>query len=168
MKIVYFITKSVWGGGARYITDMASGLDTNLFELFVAAGGTEALKEKTQSLGLSYIEIPHFGRHIAIIADIISFFEVLSILQKERPDIIHVNSSKAGGVCGLAGFTYRFGGNQLKMIFTVHGWAFHEARPKWQRSLIRLFSKATCLFYDSVICMTTIDYNSALRYKIVS
>jgi len=98
MKIVYFITKSYWGGAAKYVVDLASGLDKSAFEVFIAAGGTGALKEKTSAIEATYIEIPHFERKISVLSDIISFFEVLNILYKIKPNVIHVNSSKAGGV----------------------------------------------------------------------
>src|SRR3972149_3977672 len=152
MKIVYFITKSHWGGAAKYVTDLALGLNQNAFEICVAAGGVNQLKEKSEAFGIKYREISHFGRRVALIADLFSFFEVLYILYSERPSIIHVNSSKAGGVCGLAGFLYRLSGKKLKMIFTAHGWAFHESRPKFHLSLIRIASKISCLFYDKIIC----------------
>lgn len=166
MKIVYFITKSHWGGAAKYVLDLASGLDKNKCEIFIASGGQGALKEKAQSLGLKYLEIPHFERKINFLGDILSFFEVLAILRKIRPDTIHINSTKAGVVCGAAGFIYKLSGQKLQMIFTAHGWAFHEARPKFHLSLIRIASKISSFFYDKIICVTTFDYNSALRYKI--
>lgn len=172
MKIVYFITKSYWGGAAKYVIDLASGLDPKENEIYIAAGGKEALFRRAEEQGINYIEIPHFGRKISVIGDVLSFFEVLATLYKIKPDVIHVNSSKAGGVCGAAGFVYRILGNlptrtgKLEMIFTAHGWAFHESRPKFQLFLIRLFSRLTCKFYDKIICITSIDYNAAIRYKI--
>ncbi|KKR04487.1 MAG: Second mannosyl transferase [Candidatus Giovannonibacteria bacterium GW2011_GWB1_45_9b] len=166
MKIVYFITKSHWGGAAKYVFDLASGLDKNKCDVFVASGGQGALKEKVESRGLKYLEIPHFERKINLIGDILSLFEVLALLWKIRPDIIHVNSSKAGVVCGVSGFLYKLSGQKLRMIFTAHGWAFHESRPKFHLFLIRLASKISSIFYDKIICVTTFDYNSALRYKI--
>lgn len=165
-RIIYFITKSYWGGATKYIIDLASGLDRNSFEIIIAAGGRGALYEKATELKFDYIEIPHFERRVTLLGDILSFFEVLKILWQTKPDIIHINSSKAGGVCGLAIFIFKFLNFKPLTIFTAHGWAFHEARPKWQLFLIRLLSKITCFFYDRVICITTFDYNSALRYKI--
>lgn len=168
-RIIYFITKSFWGGGAKYVIDIASGLDRNSFEIFVAAGGKGELKIRAESLGIEYLEIPHFGREVSllnIINDLLSFFEVLRIFFKLNPDIIHVNSSKAGGVCGLASFLYKISGRNITSIFTAHGWAFHEARPPTQLFLIRLASRISALFYQKIICITKLDYNSALRWKI--
>lgn len=166
VKILYFITKSHWGGAATYIIDLASGLDKENFEIFIAAGGNGPLKDKSEELGFSYLEIKHFERRINFIAEIFSFFEILKILRNVKPDIIHVNSSKAGGVCGLAGYIFKIFGNNLISVFTAHGWAFHESRSRWQIFLIRLASRITCLFYTKIICITSFDYNSALRYRI--
>ncbi|MBU2109377.1 glycosyltransferase, partial [Patescibacteria group bacterium] len=54
----------------------------------------------------------------------------------------------------------------LLSIFTVNGWTFNESRPKWQISLIKFFSKLTCLFYDKIICVSEYDYQSAIKNKI--
>src|SRR3989344_4697159 len=115
-KIIYFITKSHWGGAATYIIDLARGLDRQTFEIFIAAGPSEktvkkeTLQSKADAANITFIEIPSFSRRISILADIASFFQVLKILFKIKPDIIHVNSSKAGGICGLAGFLYKLSG----------------------------------------------------------
>lgn len=168
VKILFLITKSHWGGAAKYIYDLASRIDRENFEVCFAAGGKGPLKEKIEELGFTYFEIKHFERKISFIGEIFSFFEILKIFSQVKPDIIHVNSSKAGGVCGVAAFIYKLSGHKLTKIFTAHGWAFHESRPKWQLFLIRLASRATSLFYDKVICITSFDYNSSLRYRIAS
>ena len=54
----------------------------------------------------------------------------------------------------------------LTAIFTVHGWAFLESRPRWQLWLIKLASKITCLFYDKIICVSQNDYKEAIKNKI--
>jgi len=167
-KIIYFITKSVWGGATKYILDLTLGLDHEKFEIYIAAGGAGPLKTAAEKAGVIYISIPSFGREIKFFSDIQSFFEVLYIIFRLKPDVIHVNSSKAGGVCGLAGFVYKLFGGKLKIIFTAHGWAFHESRPKLQLIFIRFFSWLTCLFYDRVICISNLDYHSASKLKIAA
>jgi len=41
-----------------------------------------------------------------------AFFEILSLLFQLKPDVIHVNSSKAGGIVGIAGWCYRVFSNK--------------------------------------------------------
>ena len=186
-KVLLVITKSVWGGAQKYVFDLATNLSKDRFEPIVAGGGRDAMAEKIISEGLPYIEIKSFQRNINIFKEIISFFEILKILFKTKPDIIHVSSSKAGGVAGIANFVYsatrlvisfwnhfpydRDGKTKLPAslpltIFTVHGWAFLESRPKWQIWLIKIISKITCFFYDKIICVSKNDYAEAIKNKI--
>jgi glycosyltransferase involved in cell wall biosynthesis len=75
------------------------------------------------------------------------------LFRKERPDIIHLNSSKAG-LGALAG---RLVGIK-KIIFTMHGLAMNEARPQYQKFLIRLVYIGTL-----ILCHKTIAVSDALK-----
>lgn len=186
-KVLFIITKSVWGGAQKYVFDLAVNLPKDKFAISVAGGGKGAMAEKIVSVGLPYIEIKNFQRDVNFLKEFFSFFEILKILFKTKADIVHISSSKAGGVAGIACFTYsammransfwnhfpyvRDGKMNLSAslpiaIFTVHGWALLESRPKWQIWLIKLASKITCLFYDKIICVSRNDYNSAIKNKI--
>ena len=189
-KILFVITKSVWGGAQKYVYDLAVNLPKDQFEPVVAGGGQGMMAEKIISAGLPYLEIKSFQRDINIWKEIVSFFEIIKILFKIKPDIVHVSSSKAGGIAGLAIFIYSVAKKAAKpflllghkgksyekapppslpfAIFTVHGWAFLENRSRWQVWLIKLASKITCLFYDKIICVSRNDYNEALKNKIAS
>ena len=168
-KIIYFITKSHWGGAAKYIIDLASGLDRQTFDIYIAAGPSEkstkkeTLQTKADAASITFIEILSFSRRISFLAEIASFFQVLKILFKIHPDIIHINSSKAGGICGLAGFLYKLSGRKLNMIFTAHGWAFHESRPRASISIIKFLSRITSFFYNAIICVSKTDYDSGIK-----
>src|SRR3989339_986153 len=105
-KILFVITKSVWGGAQKYVFDMATSLPKDQFEPIVAGGGKGAMAEKIISAGLPYLEIKSFQRDISFWKEIVSFFEILKILLKNKPDIVHISSSKAGGVGGMATFVY--------------------------------------------------------------
>src|SRR4029453_1298164 len=52
--------------------------------------------------------------------DLLALFELISLMRRERPDIVHANSSKAGVLGRLAAVAARV----PIRIFTVHGWAF--------------------------------------------
>jgi glycosyltransferase involved in cell wall biosynthesis len=167
-SILYIITKSVWGGAQKYVYDLAVALPKDpstgskqAFEVFVAGGGHGPMAGKIISAGIPYFEIKAFQRNVNIFKDIFAFFEILFLLFKTRPDIVHVSSAKAGGIAGLAAFILR-----KRAVFAAHGWTFNENRPEWQIFLIKLFSKITCLFYDKIICVSEYDRQVALKNKI--
>ena len=163
---LYIITKSVWGGAAKYIYDLSTNLLGD-FDIAIAAGGKNKFYEKIKQTNIPYYKISSFQRNVNIFKEFLAGFEILSLLFQIKPDIIHVNSSKAGGITGIAGWIYKIlSGKKTKLIFTAHGWAFSEDRAKLQLFLIKLFSKITCLFYDKIICVSEYDRQTALKNKI--
>ncbi|PIT89077.1 MAG: hypothetical protein COU27_02190 [Candidatus Levybacteria bacterium CG10_big_fil_rev_8_21_14_0_10_36_7] len=173
-KILYIITKSVWGGAQKYVYDLAVNLPKDKFDVIVAGGQAEGPKKGIMELELGrnkvvFYKIKSFQRDVNILKEFIAGFEILFILFKTKPNIVHVSSSKAGGVAGVASLLYKLlTFRKLKTIFTIHGWAFLESRPKWQIVLIKLFSWITCLFYDKIITVSEYGRQIGIENKIVS
>lgn len=167
-KIIYVITKSVWGGAQRYVFDLATHLLKEQYDIAVACGGRGALVQKLKEKNIRIISIPHLKRDINVRKEVLSLFSLWRIFQKERPDIIHFNSSKAGGLGSVVAFASKFTANNLKLkiIFTVHGWAFSEDRPYWQKKIIIFLSWFGALFQNKIICVSQYDYSAALQYRI--
>jgi len=166
-SILYIITKSVWGGAARYVFDLATNLSKDEFKITAAAGNRGKFAQKIIGSNISYFEIKNFQRTINPFKDFFAFFEILSLLFQLKPNIIHVNSSKAGGVVGPSAWLYKLLTNKkIRLVFTAHGWAFSEDRPKWQINLIKLSSRLTALFYDKIICVSKFDRKIAIKNKI--
>ncbi len=165
MKILYMITKSNYGGAQRYLFDLAVHLPKKEYEVVVALGGTGekgaetgSLKTKLEAQGIRTIVVEHFLRNISLFSDISAFFELIRIMQKEKPAVLHVMSSKAGGLGALAGRMCRI----HTIIFTSHGLAFDEAwRSKTQRILIWFFSWLTFLLSTHIIQLSQDTYTRA-------
>lgn len=163
-KILFVITKSNWGGAQRYVYDLVTNLAREEFEVVVAFGGTGEVGAHTGLLatrlsdaGVRTLFIESFMRDIGIFRDISAFFELLRIIKKEKPDVLHLNSSKAGGLGALTG---RITGIR-RIIFTAHGFAHNEMRPLYQRALIWTFSWFTILFADKVIVLSHYEFSRA-------
>ena len=65
-KVLYIITKSVWGGAQKYVYDLAINLPKNHFEPIVAGGDKGVMADKIIPAGLPYFEIKSFQRDINI------------------------------------------------------------------------------------------------------
>ncbi len=162
-SILYIITKSIWGGAGKYVYDLSTNL-TEDFNVSVAAGERDTLARKLTEANIPYYEIKNFQRDINFIKEPLAFFEILNLLLKLKPDIVHTNSSKAGGTVGLATFIYKMiTFRKLKTIFTVHGWAFSEDRTKLNLFLIKLLSGLTAVFSDKIICVSEYDRQIGLK-----
>lgn len=149
-KILFLITKSNWGGAQRYVYDLAVGLPKDEFEVAVTAGGEGVLLEKLQSADIRTIPIPSLQRDVSITKDIKSLFDLFTIVRTEKPDVLHINSSKAGFFGTLVG---RLAGVP-KIIFTSHGWGFNEERPLWQRLVIKFGHWLTVLLGHHTIAVS--------------
>lgn len=149
-KVMYFITKSNWGGAQRYVFDLATSLPPS-HEPVVVLGGNGVLKEKLDHAGVRVISLSSLQRDISFLGELRSLIELAGILRRERPTILHVNSSKAGGLGALVGRVLLV----PRIIFTAHGWAFNEDRPQWQRIIITFFHWLTVLLAHHTIAVST-------------
>lgn len=124
MKILFVITKGAWGGATRYVHDLAIGMSESGHEVHVAYGTQGPLDQKLQTKNIYLHHVKGLDRDISFLKDIQAFFEISSIISKVKPDVLHINSSKAAALAAVAGRVHRV----KKIIFTAHGFAFTERR----------------------------------------
>ena len=189
-KVLFVITKSNWGGAQRYVYDLATHLPKEKFDPVVTLGGSEALKTRLEEAGIRTISIPSLERDVGFVKELQSLKNLWSILHQEHPDILHLNSSKAGGLGSVVAAYFRFylkcqrlfgvfvlknkkaaadtNHYSLITIFTVHGWAFNEDRHFAVRFVIRLLQWITVWFCDYVIIISNRDFRQALHLPLVN
>ena len=152
IKVLYFVTKSNWGGAQRYVYDLATHLPQN-FEAVVACGEGGLLVQKLKEKSIRTINLTGAKRNISLLKEMRLLFTLVKIIRSEKPNVLHVNSSKLAGLGAFVGWATR-----TRTIFTAHGWPFNEDRPGWQRILIYKFSWLTSVFADITITITQKDF----------
>lgn len=157
-KILFIITKSNWGGAQRYVFDLAVSLSSS-YECTVALGGNGLLRTKLEAAGIETISIPSLERDISIQKEFATFFFLMKLLQKESYAIVHLNSSKAGGLGALAARL----SHVPRIIFTAHGWPFNEPRGLLSRGAMHIASSITAFLSDAVITVSQKDYAQGIR-----
>ncbi len=188
-KILFIITKSNFGGAQRYVFDLATNLPKDAFETTVAFGGEGELKERLQSVGVQTVTIGGLGRDISMLRELEVFRNMFRLIRNLRPDIIHLNSPKAGGLGALAASLHNaiasleFIGNnlksksqdskprtknyKLKTIFTAHGWTFKEKRGAFSKGAIKLLSWLTVFMCDITITVSRDDREKVRHFPFV-
>ncbi|MBV9159935.1 MAG: glycosyltransferase [Candidatus Kaiserbacteria bacterium] len=157
-KILFLITKATWGGAQRYVYDLAAHLPRTMFQPAIAYGTEGRLAEMCRRSSILLLQLPSLGRDIAVFSDIKSFFEIRNAL-RSRPDILHLNSSKAAALGALAARFEKIS----HIVFTVHGWPFKEDRNIIARALIYLISWFTALLSHQVIVVSRADEDAGRR-----
>lgn len=162
-KVCFVITKGVWGGAQKYVYNLATNVGTD-FDTLVISGENGPLNTKLEEVGIRNLSIDSMKRDISIKSEFRSFFELFTIIKKERPDILHLNSPKAGGLGALAG---RILGIK-KIIYTAHGWSFNEDRSLIQKFLIRIFSYITIVLCHKVIVIAEKEKRDVLSMPLIN
>jgi len=162
-KILFLITKANWGGAQKYVFDIASELKN--YEVTVAHGEPSGeLIEKLEIKNIPTIKIKNLNRDVKILDELKVAINLWKIFRQERPEIIHLNSSKIGGLGALIG---RMVGIK-KIIFTAHGWAFNENRNWLSKTIIKFLSWLTIVLAHQTIVINQQEYNQVINWPFIT
>lgn len=155
-KALFLITKDDIGGAQKYVNELAGQLDKNKFQLKILTGGKNGVRF------LSNAVRPYF----LFINDLLAIAELFFVFRRENPDIVHLNSSKAGVVGAIAA---KLAGVP-KAVFTAHGWVFNpDNKLNWlQRYFYILSHKIAAYFQDAVISVSNYDGQLAHKHRIAA
>ena len=164
LKILYLVTQSDFGGAQRYVYDLATNLSEN-FTIVVAGGeqGYEGeLVKKLNKSGIRYLPLSHLKRAISPWHDWSAFWQIVHLIQTEKPDIVHLNSSKISILGSLAAWWCKV----PKIIYTVHGWVFSEDLPLGKKYFYKILEKLTARFKTDIICLSEWEKQNTVRRQI--
>lgn len=163
MKILYLITKANWGGAQRYVYDLATAAAYEKHDVTVAYGERGALAERLTEInaasGIRLIPVPALANDFNIIRTIRAFSDLIRLFRAEAPDVIHLNSSKAGVIGALAA---RIAGVK-KIIFTLHGWPLAGVASRAKQRVLAIPIWLTILLCHKTIAVSYATRNSAPR-----
>jgi glycosyltransferase involved in cell wall biosynthesis len=146
-RLLLVITLTERGGAQSYIASLLPAI-AERFETTLAAHGYGPLSDAASAVGVHFVSLRHLRRALNPCQDALGLVELVRLIRRRRPDILHASSSKAGVLgrvaAGLTGVPIR--------IFTVHGWAFaaYTGVPgrlyRWaERSMLPLTSATICV-----------------------
>lgn len=126
IRILYIITRLVSGGAAKIILTLVKNLPKDLFQVDICFG-LEDLEhyyiEEFRKLGIKLYPVKHLVRNPSPLKDIKALFAIGSIISRNRYDIIHTHTSKAGVLGRLTG---KLTGRGARLIHTPHGHIFDK------------------------------------------
>ena len=165
MKIVRVIARLNVGGPAKHVVWL-SKLQTAEYESLLVAGtvppGEDDMGYFATEMGISPIFVPEMSREISL-KDALTIWKLYKIFRRERPDIIHTHTAKAGTVGRVAGLFYRwltpnaFLGRPraCRFIHTYHGHIFHSYYGPLKTRLFLLIEKMLAkLITDRIVVLS--------------
>lgn len=136
-KVVRIIARLNVGGPAKHVVWLTSGLEEAGYRSLLVAGSVPAGEEDmgyfAEQSGVTPLYIPEMSREISL-KDVVTTWKLFRLLLRERPDIVHTHTAKAGTVGRVAGFFYRWltpgvligRPRACKFVHTYHGHVFHS------------------------------------------
>lgn len=164
MKILYLITKSNWGGAQRYVYDLATNFSSHGHDVCVGTGGKGELVDRLKDSGIRTHSFSSLVRDVSFIEEIKTFKDMYVFIKKEKPGILHLNSSKAAGIGALIGRIL----SVPLIVFTVHGAPFREDRSYSKKRLIYFFTWVTCLLSHKIITVSKKDESDITQMAFVN
>jgi glycosyltransferase involved in cell wall biosynthesis len=136
MKIIRVIARLNVGGPAKHVVWL-SKLPRAEYETVLVAGtvppGEDDMGYFATELGVTPVFVPEMSREISL-KDALTVWKLYKLFRRERPDLVHTHTAKAGTVGRIAGLFYRWlTPNLLRgrprpchFVHTYHGHIFHS------------------------------------------
>ncbi|MDR3050058.1 MAG: glycosyltransferase family 4 protein [Elusimicrobiota bacterium] len=161
LKVCYIITKLELGGAQKVALYTAYNLDTTQFDDFLICGTGGILDEEAKK-NVRTIQISNLIREISPFKDFSALFQIYKILKKEKPDIVHTHSSKAGIIGRLAA---KLAGVKF-IVHTIHGYGFNETQKAPIKYLFVYIEKFCAMLTDKLIAVAKEDIKKGVKYAI--
>ena len=168
MKICHIITRMVVGGAQENTIFTVKGLAEKRHNITLVAGPTKGpegslLHEIEKEEDIKWVIAKELTREINPALDTICLIKLIIFFRKNKFDIVHTHSAKAGVLGRIAA---KIAGRKTKVIHTIHGPSFYEFQPAVQKFLYITAEKFASLFTDRFICVGEVMKQRYLDAKI--
>jgi glycosyltransferase involved in cell wall biosynthesis len=162
MKILYVITRAERGGAQVHLVDMLANLPPE-FKPIVATGERGYLCEECAKLGVPVRYVPGLTQPVHPLKDLRALVALIGLIRREKPDVVHAHTSKAGLV---ARFAARITG--APAVFTAHTWSFAEGISAVQRGFAIPLERLAAGLGGKIITVSEANKEMALRRSVAT
>lgn len=168
IRVIHPITRMIIGGAQENTMLTAALLDKVAHELGPwdvdvycgpQTGPEGSLIDATRELGVPLHIEPTMVREVNPVKDLLCLWRLTRYLRRERAQIVHTHSSKAGIIGRWAA---RLAGVPV-IVHTVHGWGHHDRQHPLVRSFYIWLEKRTLPLTDRLIVVSQRDIEKGLR-----
>ncbi len=171
-KIVHIITRLDKGGSSEnvlatceYFYFKKLPVKRN-YEIVLIYGG-----EKKFEFGFKSYYIKELQRNIFPFKDFVAFIKIFNIIKKEKPDIVHTHTSKAGILGRWAAYFLNLklkikNEKLIKIVHTPHGHIFYGYYGKIITAIFIFIEKITAKITNRLIALTDGEKNESLAFDV--
>lgn len=157
------ITMLELGGAQEVALFTVANLDRTKYRPVLLTGPGGLLTEEAKALpGVAVEIVPSLDRPIRPWRDFRALVEIVRLLRRHRPQIVHTHSSKAGilgrWAAWLAGVPI--------IVHTIHGFGMTPSQPAWFRALLIGLERLTGRITTYWIAVAEANVEEGVRWRI--
>jgi glycosyltransferase involved in cell wall biosynthesis len=153
LRVLHAITRLTLGGSSENTIASCVALDGAGYECLLAASFREsdaASLADARRRGCRVVDLPALGREVAPLADLRALAEILRLIRRERPAIVHTHTSKAGFIGRLAAAIARV----PAVIHQPHGHVFYGYYGQRRTAVFNALERRAARWTDRIITLT--------------
>jgi glycosyltransferase involved in cell wall biosynthesis len=168
IKILRILNRFNVGGPVYNATYLTKYLNSNLYETFLIGGMPEnhekSAKYILNDLNIPFKEMKFMKRSVSPFLDFISLVQIIFIIYKYKPDIIHTHAAKAGLLGRFASFFYF---RKVRVVHTYHGNVFEGYFSPIINKIILSFERFLARHSTKIVAISKLQFNDLVfKYKI--
>ncbi len=125
IKILECIRQGKIGGGESHLLSLVENMDRDRFEPVVLSFTPGPMVDSLEKMGVK-THVIHSEKPF----DFSVWKKVRKLLEEEQVDLVHAHGTRANS--NVLGPARKL---KLPVIYTIHGWSFHDDQPFWVRNL---------------------------------
>ncbi|MEO0536520.1 MAG: glycosyltransferase family 4 protein [Cyanobacteria bacterium P01_A01_bin.123] len=162
-KVLHLITRLAIGGAQDNTLLTVENHSRECFDVHLAANPNDAWFSRAQESADSFHSLPHLERAIHPIKDLQALFAIINLLRREKFDVVHTHSSKAGILGRIAA---RVTGVPV-VVHTIHGFPFHDFMSAFKRQFYTILERSIRSFADFYITVCELNRQQAIALKLI-
>ena len=144
VKVLEVIRQGQIGGGESHLLDLITFLDKERFEPVCLSFTSGEMINRLESMG-----IPCYVIDTLKPFDMKIQHQIMDLMRREQIKIVHAHGSRAA-----SNMIWPVRKLCIPLIYTVHGWSFHDDQNRLVRSLRQWSEKLICSLANRVICVS--------------
>lgn len=191
IKILRIFSRLNIGGPSIHTILLTAGLNSSSFESILVKGSEDKdegnMLYLAEQKGVKPVIIPEMGRNISLLDDVKAFFKLYQLIKKEKPDIVHTHTAKAGALGRSAAiliktqeslikalkriFFYKdskldYNNKRLRLVHTFHGHVFSKYFHPIISKIFLMIEKILSRFTDTIIAVSEEQRREILSFGI--
>ena len=166
MKVLRIIARLNVGGPARHVVWLTAGMKQDGYDTLLVSGvvppGEDDMSYLATQAGVTPLIVPEMSREISP-QDAIAVWKLFRLMLREKPNLVHTHTAKAGTVGRIAGLMYRWltphtligRPRPCRFVHTYHGHVFHSYYgPAKTRLFLTVERMLARLVTDRIVVIT--------------